>query len=183
MDHVFGTDNMARIAGVSRATVSRAIKSGQLKASWQEGGTDIFGDHRPCWGVESDELERWAKERKASDEPPEEPEPEPSPTAMVGDIVHIRCEVISIGSGIANSHATLRPLHAIGPSPFQVLASSIVRVEPRPLRVGDRVRSASSGLTGTIAAIQEGAAWIRLDKPVGSYNHMTVHLPKLERLK
>lgn len=43
----------AHVAGVSRSTISRAIKDHQLKA---------VRDNRNHWRIETDELERWSSE-------------------------------------------------------------------------------------------------------------------------
>jgi hypothetical protein len=79
-----------------------------------------------------------------------------------GDVVHARVQidhVFSDGSG-----QTIKAVGATAHQPgFRVCAADIVHVEPRPIKVGDRVSHVSSAYRHEVIAIHENWAWIKID--------------------
>lgn len=82
-----------------------------------------------------------------------------------GDIVHVRGKVWKVVGPVVNGKtATVNvdicdPVY--GSTIIAVTGDVIVKVEPRPLKVGDKVNWTKSSYTMTIVAIDGAMAWVR----------------------
>lgn len=76
---------------------------------------------------------------------------------QVGDVVHVRGEVTNDPNSDGNIPVRFVPNTY---SSFYVTPSAIVHIEPRPLKVGDRVRVEQESRNGMILAIDGKEAWI-----------------------
>lgn len=88
----------------------------------------------------------------------------------VGDIVHVRARVTNI--------AGLFPKVAFKEDEAMVGDEEIIHVEPRPIKVGDRVRNGGDDTEYVVLAISDDRAWIKHN----TYLWKTVLLANLTRI-
>lgn len=89
----------------------------------------------------------------------------------VGDVVHIRALVLEVPE-------TTYPIVQHNGVAFRLLPDGLVSVEPRPLKVGDKVRHKPSYLVGVIEAICDDHAWVKINSAMKDFK--TLYMPDLE---
>lgn len=81
----------------------------------------------------------------------------PKLPARIGDTVHVRCLITHVSDGPEPKMVRV----TMGNDWCWVGTDAIVKIEPRPLQPGDKVRAPNFKVVGAVLAIDGGDAWVR----------------------